>query len=114
MRSAGDTVTARSPAPDDVMDELSTTETVADCARYRFITPLPPELTVATPLAKLIDVLVPKLTAVPDEFFTVGCCPLGDAKAPEKVSDFVPEYPVAVFPAESRAVMVRFCDWPAT
>jgi hypothetical protein len=84
------TVTLRLPDPEELMLP-SVTLIVAVCTSYSVITPLLLPETVATPLVKVIAVAVPKFTAVPELFVTVGWVTgLGEADAPEKVSDLLP------------------------
>jgi hypothetical protein len=76
------------------------------------MTPLDELDTVATPLVKVIAVVRPKLTAVPEEFVTLGVKdPI--AEAPPKVRLWEPVKLVAVLPYWSRAVIVRLSPAPA-
>jgi hypothetical protein len=79
------------------------------------MTPLLPPPTVATPLVNVMLVCWPKaivsLLVAPRTYgWRTG---LIEGLAPENVRFFAPTYPVAVFPAGSRAVMVRFWVVPA-
>src|SRR5437763_17204430 len=67
------------------IDDASVAVTVVLPALGRVITPFFPLATEATPLANVIVVAVPKLTAVPPLSTPVGCVPLGEFDAPEKV-----------------------------
>jgi len=102
LAAPADTATDRRSDPDDEIDP-SDTDTVADSAEYSAID------AVTTPLANVSDVLEP--IEVPA---TVGAVTgLDDEPGPENVNDFEPEYPVAVFPAESLAVTVMVWESPA-
>src|SRR5947209_4628155 len=77
------------------------------------MTPLLAPLTVAVPLANVIVVATPKLTAVPVLLLTVGTVPFGELLAPPKVRLLSPAYVGAVFPNASTAVIVRLSATPA-
>jgi hypothetical protein len=76
------------------------------------MTPLLDPVTVATPLAKVIVVAVPKLVAMPEAFVTVGWV-VPAVAAPENVRVFGPVYEVAVLLYWSRAIVVRLSAAPA-
>jgi hypothetical protein len=80
---------------------------------YRRITPFDPPETEVTPDAKVKGVPTPKSRGVPVLSTTVGLLLSGEIPAPPKVRVFVPVYPLATFPNESRAVMVRALATPA-
>jgi hypothetical protein len=76
------------------------------------MTPLFAPETDATPLANEMVSAVPKFTALPVLFETVGM-KLPIVLAPLNVRLFVPVKPVIVFPAESFIVIVRLSPAPA-
>ena len=86
---AAATVTVSSP-PDVELMLPSVAETTAVSAFTSRNPPLLPPLAVATPLAKVMVVGVPKLMAAPLLLLTVGCAPEDAWLAPLKVSALSP------------------------